>query len=217
MESSIKYLFIYVLMIWGLGLGAGGVKAQTTAEFLQQKKTQEKYLLKQLAYLELYGAEIRKGYQLAKQGLGTIKGFTSGEFKLHEAFFDALSTVSSVIKKDYRVGEIASMQLQIRASLRELAGTSALTPATKNYVEEVRKNVIEECNQDLEELLDIVLSSEVEMDDQERLARLKVVYESMSMKAEFTMYFCAQVSGQLLNQKGYKIDIDQIRRLYDKY
>jgi len=116
MESRIKYLAIFLLFSWGLGLGAASCKAQTAAEFLRQKKTQEKYLLKQLAYLELYCSELRKGYQLAKEGWGTIKGFTDGEFKLHEAFFDALSTVSTVVKKDFRVGEIAAMQLRIRAS-----------------------------------------------------------------------------------------------------
>lgn len=217
MESRIKYLAIFLLMSWGLGLCAGSVRAQTAAEFLNQKKTQGKYLLKQRAYLELYGSELRKGYQLAKEGWGTIKGFTDGEFKLHEAFFDALSTVSTVVKKDFRVGEIAAMQLRIRSSFRALVEGSAFTQATKDYVQEVRKKVIEECDADLSELLDIVLSGSVEMNDAERLARLKVVHEAMAVKAEFTVYFCAQVQGMLENQKGYRLDIDQIRRLYEKH
>jgi len=217
MESRIKYLAIFLLVIWSLGLCAGSVRAQTAAEFLRQKKTQEKYLLKQLAYLELYGSELRKGYQLAKEGWGTIKGFTDGEFKLHEAFFDALSTVSTVVKKDFRVGEIAAMQLQIRSGLRELAGSPALTQATKDYVQEVRKKVIEECDADLAELLDTVLSGSLEMNDAERLERLKLVHEAMAVKAEFSVYFCAQVQGMLANQKGYRFDLEQVRRLYEKH
>lgn len=217
MESRIRIWVIGLVFSLGLGLGFATCKAQTAAEFLRQKKTQEKYLLKQLAYLEVYGSEIRKGYQLAKEGWGTIRGFTNGEFKLHEAFFDALSTVSTVVKKDFRVAEIAAMQLRIRAGFRQLAEIPALTPAHKNYIDEVCKKVIEECDADLSELLDIVLSGSVEMNDEERLARLKVVHEAMSVKTEFTVYFCAQVQAMLANQKGYRLDIDQIRRLYEKH
>lgn len=206
-----------MMVIWGLGLGLVPCKAQTAAEFLRQKKTQENYLLKQLAYLELYGSELRKGYELAKEGWGTIKGFTDGEFKLHEAFFDALARVSTVVKKDFRVGEIAAMQLQIRASFAVLVGSSAYSQATKDYVQEVKKKVFEECDADLSELLEIVLSSSVEMNDEERLARLKVVHEAMSIKAAFCVYFCAQVQGMLANQKRYHLDLDQLRRLYEKH
>lgn len=214
--KSIGKIRILVLLVC-LGLSGGMVRAQTAAEFLRQKKTQEKYLLKQLAYLELYGSEVRKGYELAKAGLETISGFTNGEFKLHEAFFNALARASSVVKEDFRVGEIASMQLSIRSRFRALVGSSAFPQAIKSYIEEVRKTVINECDQDLTELLNVVLSGEVEMNDKARLDRLKVVYASMSSKAEFTAYFCAQLQGTLTNRNGYQLDLEMLRRLYEKY
>ncbi len=217
MGSSSRFLVCWGLVVLSLGLDAVSVKAQTAAEFLRQKKTQEKYLLKQLAYLQFYGSELRKGYELAKDGLNTISGFTSGEFKLHEAFFDALAVVSPVVKKDFRVLEIAKLQITIRSSFGSLAGTPALTLATKNYIAEVRKKVIEECNTDLEELLEIVLSSRVEMNDEERLTRLKAVHEAMLDKADFTADFVTQVTGHLINQKRYLNDIEKIRRLYEKH
>lgn len=215
--GKMKKMGMALLLIWSLGFGVASVKAQTAAEFLRQKKTQEKYLIKQLAYLELYSSEIRKGYELAKEGLGTIKGFTNGEFKLHEAFFDALATVSSVVRKDFRVVEIAKMQVNIRSSLGALVESSALPQALKEYIREVQKTVIEACDEDLNELLDIVLSGKVEMDDEARLERLKLVYEAMKEKAAFTRYFCAEVQGLLINQRGYEIDLESIRRFYEKH
>jgi hypothetical protein len=217
MGSSIRFLVWWVLVGLALSFGAVSVQAQTAAEFLRQKKTQEKYLLKQLAYLQLYGSEIRKGYELAKDGLNTISGFTSGEFKLHEAFFDALAVVSPMVRKDFRVLEIAKLQLTIRSSFGSLAVSPGLSPATKNYISEVREKVIEECNQALDELLDIVLSSGVEMNDEERLGRLKSVHEAMLDKADFTADFVTQVTGHLINQKRYLNDIEKIRRLYEKH
>ncbi|RZK43355.1 MAG: hypothetical protein EOO90_03595 [Pedobacter sp.] len=220
MESRIKVVVFLLVLIWGLGLGVGSVQAQTGAEFLRQKKTQEKYLLKQLAYLELYGSELRKGYKLAKEGLGVISDFTSWEFKLHEKFFDALATVSSVVRRDFRVAEIAKLQIQIRSSFSALAGNPALSGGPdeklRDYIGEVRVKVIQECNEDLDELLDVVLAGEVEMNDSERLARLKVVHEAMVKKAEFSAYFCSEVNGLLVNRKGYRFDIESIRRFYEK-
>ena len=149
--------------------------------------------------------------------MGTIKGFTSGEFKLHEAFFDALATVSSVIRKDFRVVEIAKMQIQIRSSLGALVGSSAVDPSLKLYIQAVRKKVIDGCDEDLDELLHVVLSGEVEMDDEGRLERLELVHASMKEKAAFTTYFCSEVQGLLINQKGYKGDLESIRRFYEKH
>lgn len=217
MGSSIRFLVCWGVIVWTLGLSTTSVQAQTAAEFLRQKKTQEKYLLKQLAYLQLYGSEIRKGYELARDGWNTISGFTTGEFKLHEAFFDALAVVSPVVRKDYRVLEIAKLQISIRSSFGSLPGTPALTQATKNYIAEVRKKVIAECDEDLEELLDIVLSGEVEMNNEERLARLKAVHEAMLDKADFTEHFCTEITGQVINSKRYLNDIEKIRRLYEKH
>ncbi len=217
MGSKIKVFVLGLMVIWGLGLGFASCQAQTAAEFLRQKKTQEKYLLKQLAYLQLYGSELRKGYELAKDGWNTISGFTSGEFKLHKAFFDALAVVSPLVKKDFRVLEIAKLQTSIRSSFGSLAVSPALTQATKNYIDEVRKKVIAECDNDLEELLDIVLSGELEMNDEERLARLKTVHEAIVDKADFTAGFVTEVTGHLINQKRYLNDIEKIRRLYEKH
>jgi nucleotidyltransferase/DNA polymerase involved in DNA repair len=217
MGSGIRFLICWALVVLALSLSAVAVQAQTAAEFLRQKKTQEKYLLKQLAYMQLYGSEIRKGYELARDGWNTISGFTSGEFKLHEAFFDALAVVSPVVKMDFRVLEIAQLQISIRSSFGSLAETLALTPATKDYISEVRKKVIDDCDADLEELLDIVLSGKVEMNDEERLARLKAVHEAMLDKAHFTAHFCTEITGQVLNQKRYLNDIERIRRLYEKH
>jgi len=158
MESRIKFWVIGLVLIWGLGLGFASCRGQTAAEFFRQKKTQEKYLLKQLAYLELYGAELRKGYELAKDGLGTIKGFTAGEFKLHKAFFDELAKVSGVVRNDFRVIAIAKLQVRIRSSLRALAANPAIPQYLNGYIKEVQQTVIQECDEDLDELMEVVLS-----------------------------------------------------------
>ncbi|RZM09985.1 MAG: hypothetical protein EOO88_48750, partial [Pedobacter sp.] len=60
-----------MLLVCCLGLGPS-CYAQNWNEIFRQKKTQEKYLLKQLAYLKLYGQQLADGYALVKSGLDTI-------------------------------------------------------------------------------------------------------------------------------------------------
>lgn len=205
------------MVIWGFALSSASCKAQNYNEIFRQKKTQEKYLLKQLAYLKLYADQVWKGYKLVSGGLETINDFTSGEFKLHEAFISALSKVSSLVRKDFRLEEIVKFQFGINSSFKALVKSSAIGEApNQDYYRAVREKIMAECNADLDELLDVVLSGDLEMNDAERLARLKKIHSSMQEKASFTRWFCTEA--QLLSQaqKRELIDIKELRRLYEK-
>jgi hypothetical protein len=221
MESRIKsigrFCLIALVSIWGLALGSASCKAQTYNELFRQKKTQEKYLLKQIAYLKLYADQAWKGYKLVSGGLETINDFTSGEFKLHEAFISAFSKVSSLVRKDFRVEEIIKFQLNINSSFMALQKSSGSSPApNQDYYRAVQEKVIAECNDNLDELMDVVLSGDLEMNDSERLSRLKKVHASMQEKASFTRWFCMEAQLLLQSQKQEKFDIEDLRRLYEK-
>lgn len=212
-----KSLLVFTMVIWGFALSSASCKAQTYNEIFRQKKTQEKYLLKQLAYLKLFADQAWKSYKLIGRGLETINDFTSGEFKLHEAFLSALSKVNSLVSKDFRVEEIIKFQLDINSSFRALQKSSALAQApNQDYYRAVQEKVIDECNADLDELLGVVLSGDLEMNDAERLARLKKIFISMQEKAIFVRWFCAEVTLLLQNQKQEKLDVEDLRRLYEK-
>ncbi|TCC88590.1 hypothetical protein EZ428_18285 [Pedobacter frigiditerrae] len=217
LSAHFKLLVMMAMVICGLGLGSGSVKAQSYDEIFRQKKTQEKYLLKQIAYLKLYADQAWKGYKIVSGGLETINDFTSGEFKLHEAFTSALSKVSSLVKKDFRLAEIIQFQLNINSSFRALLKSSALSPGqNRAYFRQVQENVMVECKADLDELMDIVLSGDLEMNDAERLSRLKKIHLSMNEKASFARWFCSE-SGLLMNlQRTENVDIKSIRRFYEK-
>ncbi|MBB2143965.1 hypothetical protein GM921_00580 [Pedobacter sp. LMG 31464] len=211
MKKITKIVAVLVLLM-GLFVQS---HAQTYAEFFRQKRTQEKYLLKQLAYLKLYAGYLKKGYDVVSDGLGTIKGFTSGEFGLHEAFFGSLALVNPLIKNDYRVVEIASMQGKISkafaAILRLELGQENLA-----YIRSVRDGVFSECNTDLDELLLVISASELEISDQERLSRLAKVHGSMSEKLEFVSGLYVEVQSIAEAIRVNKSEIINVRRLYEK-
>lgn len=193
------------------------VYAQTWKEWMRQKRTQERYLWQQLAYLRLYADQAWKGYRLVDGGLETVRKFTSGEFSLHGAFISALSTVSPWVRNDVRLAEILQYQLEIAAGFRELMNNSALSGGTNlAYYRQVREGLMSECSADLEELLEVVLSSGLEMNDAQRLGRLKKIHGVMAEKASFVRWFCAEAALLSQGEKKELLDLENLGRWYEK-
>ncbi|WP_316831835.1 hypothetical protein [Pedobacter aquatilis] len=192
----------------------GSASAQTFSEWFAQKKTQKRYLLEQIAALEVYLNYGRQGYKLVGSGLETVRGITSGELGLHDAFFSGLKLVSPVVKGDSRVAEILLMQtdvVRMIAGLRSAAGLDAVQAA---YLGSVCASVLGECYSDLEELLGIVVSGNVDLSDDERLLRLERLYHRSIDKKSFIGKFSADV-GTLLRSKKIESDaLENLRRYY---
>ncbi|RZJ76760.1 MAG: hypothetical protein EOO45_01100 [Flavobacterium sp.] len=189
-------------------------RAQTWAEIFSQNKTQRKYLLNQIAALQVYVGYAKKGYELVGSGIGTVKDITNGEFSLHNVFITGLKQVNPVIRNDVRVAEILVLQLGILKSFGSIKADQWLTADQLVYVAEVADGVIGECYHDLEELLLVITSGKLEMKDDERLDRLEEIYERMLDKSAFTQSFCSE-AGLLIRQKQLdQVTLEKLRRYY---
>ena len=182
-----------LMLISSLSLG------QTWNEFFKQRKTQLKYSLAQIAALKAYAEVAKKGYNIVSSGLNTVRDITNGEFKLHTVFIDALKTVSPIIRRDARIAETIALQLEIKKAFNQAGNSSLLSDSNEDYIDEVRKKIFDECNKDLDELLLVITSGNLEISDDERLKRIDQIYQSTKGKAQFTQYFASQVS--LLNRQ----------------
>lgn len=98
-RKCMKRLFTLVLF----ALLSSGVKAQTFGEWFRQGATQKKYLLQQIAGLQVYIGYVQKSYSIAKQGLNTVSAIKHGEFNLHKDYFNSLRTVNPKIKNYSKV------------------------------------------------------------------------------------------------------------------
>jgi hypothetical protein len=189
--------------------------AQTYSEFFRQKKTQKKYLIEQLIALKVYAGYLKKGYDIASNGLNTIKDFSKGEFNLHNSFVSSLKAVSPVIRKNGKVVDIIILQLEISQSFRSISKTNYLEAGTLAYVDHVRENVIEECEKDLDELLLVITSGKVEMKDDERLKRLEDIYQNMLNKSAFVQHFINQLNIMAHQKQQEEQSIHDLKKLYE--
>ncbi len=190
-------------------------QSQTWNELFRQKKTQERYLLEQVAALKVYAGYLKKGYDITTSGLNTIKNFTHGEFSLHQSFITSLKAINPAIKNHHQVTEIITMQLSINKSFNSISSND-LSGSNLQYLQQVRDHVQAECEKDLEELLLVISSGKMEMKDDERIRRLDSIHASMQDKTVFVQSFCNSVS-LLISQKEHETQsVNQIKQWYEK-
>lgn len=177
-----------MLMVLAL-LMSGTANAQTWSEWFSQKKTQQKYLLEQVAALKLYAGYLKKGYEIGHSGLTFIKDASKGEFDLHGAFFSSLKAVSPEIRNNVKVAEIIQMQIDVSKAFNALRSANSLTAQHISYFALVRSNLLDECLGDMEELLLIITSGRAELTDDERLLRIDRLHIQMQEKRSFALSF----------------------------
>ncbi|SFH33524.1 hypothetical protein SAMN04489864_10933 [Pedobacter insulae] len=203
-----------VVMLVALSLWAFSGSAQTWGEIFNQKKTQKKYLLQQIAALQIYIGYAKKGYDIVGGGIHTVKDITNGEFSLHRNFFASLAAVNPAIKNSAAVAEIINGGLGIISVLKSWKA-SELNANDWGYVSLVKANLLAECASDLEQLFLVITSGKLEMKDDERLGRLEKLRLSMQDKYDFALSFSTDLQ-MLIRQKNREQEsINQIRRWYE--
>lgn len=157
---------------------------------------QREVLLKQIAALQIYIGYAQKGYSVAKKGLNTIGDFKRGEFNLHTDYFNSLKTVNPKIKKYARVAEIISLQVKIIKSYGTIYGQvqqdDLFHGDEVDYIKRVFDRLMENCDDNLEELITIVTDGQLEMKDDERMKRIDVLYQNMLENHTFCESFSNQ-------------------------
>lgn len=214
MESRTKVYGVTLLLAFGLFGFSGTVLGQTFGEFFKQKKTQKRYLLQQIAALQFYIGQAKKGYELVGSGLNTIKDFSNGEFGLHRTFISSLKLVSPQISGHVKVADIIADQASIIKSFNRINGNGLLTMEAKLYVRQVQAGVIEECLRDLEELVLIVVSGKIEMTTDQRISRLNKVSLAMREKLGFSQDFCQEVYALVQAKENEIISIQKLKYHY---
>lgn len=165
---------------------------------------QAEILLKQIAALQIYIGYAQKGYSVAKKGLNTIGDFKRGEFNLHTDYFNSLKTVNPKIKKHARVAEIISLQLKIIKSYGTIYGQiqqdDLFHGDEMDYIKRVFDRLIENCDDNLEELITIITNGQLEMKDDERMKRIDAIYQNMLENHTFCESFSNQTRLESLSR-----------------
>jgi hypothetical protein len=194
------------------------VKAQTWEEWTQQKKTKVRYLLEQIAALEVYAQSARKGYAMVKDGLTVISDLKKGEFHLHQDHFNALNRLNPKVKGSAKVAGIIAMQMsmikQYRQTLHQLKESNYLHTPELDYYRQVANNVLEQGADNLEVLLQLTSDQQFALTDDERLKRIDVLYKEMQDGASFIARFTNDVKTLALLRLKTEQQIQRTHLMY---
>lgn len=188
-----KKLLAFTVMTVAASALATTVRAQTFAEWFQQKSTQKKYLLQQISALQVYAAYYKAGNNIAHNGLGSITGSLKSENGLHTTYYSNLNNVSPVVKNNKQVSDILQWQKDILARMNTLDKTANLNDGERKYIIQVKAALFKDCDQQITELQNVVTDSKLKMSDEERLKHIGAIHSSMQNNYRFASAFADQV------------------------
>lgn len=212
-----KKIFLFVLVSITMA-GAKDCHAQTFGEWTSQDKTQQRYLLEQIAKLQVYLGYVKKGYNIVSKGLNTIGDIKNGDFDLHQLFFDSRGAVSPVVKKYSRVEDIIRLQAGMmtisRKFLNQCREGGVFNKEELTYFDAVLTALLEQVATDMENLTTVLTNGELLMTDDERIKEIDKIHEQMQHKHAFILSFCGEGQMQSNQIKKELKDIETLQKLY---
>lgn len=193
---------------------AATVGAQTLAEWFEQNKTQKKYLLQQIAALEVFSGYLKEGYHIASKGLGSISGSLKAENSLHAIYYNRLNIVDSAIKNNSMVKEIMTLQQDILVQLAGIDQIAGITAGEKNYLNSVRTAVLKDCDNQISTLQNVITDGRLEMSDAERMMQITKVRAVMLDNYRFVSGFITRAEILAARRRQLQSDVAVGKQLY---
>jgi hypothetical protein len=188
-----KKLLAFVMMTVAASAIATTLKAQTVAEWFDQKNTQTKYLLQQIAALQIYAAYYKQGNNIAHNGLNSISGSLTSENGLHTTYYNNLKNVNPAVKNNKQVSDIMQWQKDILTRMGNLDKTANLNENERQYIVQVKSALFKDCNGQITELQNVITDNKLQMSDEERLKHIGVIHTAMQDNYRFASSFADQV------------------------
>jgi hypothetical protein len=203
---------IFVLLATSL-IVTNSIDAQTWEEWFEQKKTQKKYLLQQIAALQIYLNYARKGYDIANKGITTVRNIKRGDFNLHRDFLNSLKNINPRISKYAKVADIIAYQVKIvkqaKLAIAHIKESKQFTQTELDYCKNVFDYLLDKCVKTIDELILVTTAGELEMSDDERLKRIDMLYLDMQDKYSFCCSFSEEMGLMAFQRLGEQIEINR--------
>jgi hypothetical protein len=182
-----------IIILLVAGLISSPCRAQTTEEWLNQRKTQTKYLVQQIVALRMYLGYVSKGYSLTQKGLTTIGNLKNGEFNLHDDFFGSWSSVNPKLKNYARIADIMALQVKMvqtyKNTYQPIVRNDLFNAEEVAYIYQVFTALLNDCAVNIDDLITVITAHQLELKDDERLARIEALYRTMRDKYTFAQSF----------------------------
>ncbi len=189
------------------------LNAQGLNELLNQKSTQKKYLLQQIAALQVYISYAKKGYNIVSSGINTIRDIKKGELNLHNTFFNSLKSINPKVSRYVKVADIITYQVRIikltKQTMKSIGEANQFTPEEVEYCKKIFEALLDDCVESIDELLAVITPDKLTMNDNERLTRIGKLYLDMQDKFTFCNVMSEDIGILTLQRMGEQMEINR--------
>lgn len=207
-------LLLVIVGVIVIGFIPGPASAQTFAEWFKQSSTQKKYLLQQIAALQVYSTYLRKGYAVAKGGLGSISGSLLSENGLHGNYYTSLKNVRPAIAGNGQVKEIVRWQNDILIHTNGWTKIAGLDAGEVRYLDAVRTALLTDCTQVINTLQEVVSDGKLEMSDGDRLKLIAKLHGEMEDNYRFAVGFTRHAKTYAAQRGQEKNNMQALKNTY---
>src|SRR5579859_6855444 len=168
-------------------------RAQTFSEWFRQNSTRLKYYAKQIAALQVYLGELKKGYQISDGGLGSISDSKQEEYNSHNTYYASLREISPSLGQLGEVAEIAALQLAIMQRFTEALARyrrdGMLGADRLAYIGRVYSTLLLAGLADVQTLAEMLTAHDCQMTDDQRMGRIRELDAALRDRYAFTLSF----------------------------
>lgn len=211
---KIPYYFFLLLLCTQPIVG----HSQQMGEWFNQKKTQIRYLAKQIAELKIYLGYVKRGYNIVSGGLKTIKNIKNGEFQLHDLYYKSLGLVNPRIRNAPKAKGIINHQLYIlkaaEAMNKLLESDHTLPASLKTYAGESVSRLLEDVEKVRKSQVELMTDNEMKLTDDERLKRLDLLFDYSKSQFVFAQKFSSEVITLIQSIRQEQRDEQILKKLH---
>lgn len=187
-------------------------------ELFRQKKTQRRYLVKQIALLKLYLNYLKKGYEIVDKGLTTIGDIKDGKYTMDKNYIGSLQSISPVVRDSPLLEQIMGYQKGIvdgfAVLIQHVQADENFTGEEITAIQAVRSGILDHCDRSMDELEIVATAGQSEMTDDERLTHLAKIHQELQTIYTFTQDFVQETKLLSVQRTREKNDINMLRKLY---
>lgn len=178
--------------------------SQTFEEWWNQKETQKKYLVEQLAALEAYGAVLKEGYETVSQGLGLMRTIQHEDFSQHQSFYGSFSKINPTISshpETEKCIQIYKQTKQLTTHIPTLLEIALLTEAEKRVILHICQAIQKDSDQILLDLESFLQEEKIHLNDSERLERVLQTQNDLQEVLGFGLRFYQECENLMFSRK----------------
>ena len=184
--------------------------AQFLGGFFNQKGTQRRYMIQQIALYQIYLGYLKKGYTITKDGLHTISDIRSGELSLHKDYYAGLSAINPAVAKMPEIRAVMdNSRLAISCvdeTIAEAAGAQIFSLPEVKYMDHTREILKKRIVTTLG-MLELAIKPGVMMTDDERIQRVLQAHEQSLKQYVFARKFSEDLVRQTKQRKLLQTEV----------